>query len=259
MTLIDERAAIDPGAVIGTNVEIGPYSVIGPDVVIGDDSWIGPHVVIKGPTKIGRSNRIYQFSSIGEDPQDKKYGGNEQSTLEIGDGNLIREFCSINRGSEGGGGKTVIGNDNWIMAYVHIAHDCIVGNSTIFSNNATLAGHITIDDYVILGGFTAIHQFCHIGKHCFTAGLSMVGKDVPPFLMVAGDRAKPIGLNREGLKRHGYTRETIDTLRKVYKIVYRNGLTTKQALAGLEDLASQSEVVREFSDFIEKSSRGIIR
>jgi UDP-N-acetylglucosamine acyltransferase len=145
------------------------------------------------------------------------------------------------------------------MAYVHIAHDCIVGNSTIFSNNATLAGHITIDDYVILGGFTAIHQFCHLGKHVFTAGLSMVGKDVPPFLMVAGDRAKPIGLNREGLKRHGYTSETIDILRKVYKIVYRNGLTTKQALEGLEELTSQSDAVREFSDFIEKSSRGIIR
>jgi len=234
--LIDELAVIDPSAVIGKNVEIGPYSVIGPDVVIGDDSWIGPHVVIKGPTKIGRSNRIYQFSSIGEDPQDKKFTGNDQSTLEIGDGNLIREYCSINRGSEGGGGKTVIGNDNWIMAYVHIAHDCIVGNSTIFSNNATLAGHITIDDYVILGGFTAIHQFCHLGKHVFTAGLSMVGKDVPPFLMVAGDRAKPIGLNREGLKRHGFSRETIDIF-----------------------LASQSEAVREFSDFIEKSSRGIIR
>ena len=257
--MIDERAAIDPGAVIGKNVEIGPYSVIGPDVVIGDDNWIGPHVVIKGPTKIGRSNRIYQFTSVGEDPQDKKYSGDEQSSLEIGDGNLIREYCSINRGTEAGGGKTVIGNDNWIMAYVHIAHDCIVGNSTIFSNNATLAGHITIDDYVILGGFTAIHQFCHIGKHCFTAGLSMVGKDVPPFLMVAGDRAKPIGLNREGLKRHGFNKETIDILRKVYKIVYRNGLTTKQALEGLEDLASQSEAVREFADFIEKSSRGIIR
>jgi len=257
--LIDERAVIDPSAVIGTNVEIGPYSVIGPDVVIGDDSWIGSHVVIKGPTKIGRSNRIYPFASIGDDPQDKKYTGNEPSSLEIGDGNLIREYCSINRGTEGGGGKTVVGNDNWIMAYVHIAHDCFVASGTIISNNATLAGHVTIDDYVILGGFTAIHQFCHLGKHCFTAGLSMVGKDVPPFLMVAGDRAKPTGLNREGLKRHGFTKETIDLLRKAYKIVYRNGLTTKQALEALDDLASQTEVVREFSDFIEKSSRGIIR
>ena len=257
--MIDERAVIDPSAVIGTNVEIGPYSVIGPDVVIGDDSWIGSHVVIKGPTKIGRSNRIYPFASIGDDPQDKKYTGNEPSSLEIGDGNLIREYCSINRGTEGGGGKTVVGNDNWIMAYVHIAHDCFVASGTIISNNATLAGHVTIDDYVILGGFTAIHQFCHLGKHCFTAGLSMVGKDVPPFLMVAGDRAKPTGLNREGLKRHGFTKETIDLLRKAYKIVYRNGLTTKQALEALDDLASQTEVVREFSDFIEKSSRGIIR
>jgi len=257
--LIDERAVVDSEAVIGNNVSIGPYSVIGPDVVIGDDSWIGPHVVIKGPTKIGRSNRIYQFSSIGEDPQDKKYSGDEQSSLEIGDGNLIREYCSINRGTNGGGGKTVIGNDNWVMAYVHIAHDCIVANSTIIANNATLAGHVTIDNYVILGGFTAIHQFCHLGRHCFTAGLSMVGKDVPPFLMVAGDRAKPTGLNREGLKRHGFEKETIDILRKAYKIVYRNGLTTKQALEGLEGLGSQSEAVKEFSDFIEKSSRGIIR
>lgn len=257
--MIDKHAVVDPQAVIGNNVSIGPYSVIGPDVVVGDDSWIGPHVVIKGPTKIGRSNRIYQFSSIGDDPQDKKYSGNEQSTLEIGDGNLIREYCSINRGTEEGGGKTVIGSDNWIMAYVHIAHDCFVASGTIISNNATLAGHVTIDDYVILGGFTAIHQFCHLGKHCFTAGLSMVGKDVPPFLMVAGDRAKPTGLNREGLKRHGFTKETIDLLRKAYKIVYRNGLTTKQALEALDDLASQTEVVREFSDFIEKSSRGIIR
>ena len=258
--MIDERAVIDPGAIIGNNVVIEPYAVIGPDVVIGDDSWIGPHVVIKGPTKIGRSNRIYQFCSIGEDPQDKKYSGNEESSLEIGDGNVIREYCSINRGSEGGGGKTVIGNDNWIMAYVHIAHDCIVGNSTIFANNATLAGHVTIDDYVILGGYTGIHQFCHLGRHCFTAGLSMVGKDVPPFLMVAGDRAKPTGLNREGLKRHGFTTETINLLRKAYKIVYRNGLTTKQALEALEELNLQSEVVKEFSDFIEKTGRrGIIR
>ena len=257
--LIDETAVVDPTAEIGNNVSIGAYSIIGQDVVIGDDSWVGPHVVIKGPTKIGQSNRIYQFASIGDDPQDKKFSGDEQSTLEIGDRNLIREYCSINRGTEEGGGKTVIGNDNWIMAYVHIAHDCLVGNSTVFANNTTLAGHVTIDDYVIFGGFTGVHQFCHIGKHCFTAPSSIVVKDIPPFLMVAGNRAKPTGLNREGLKRHGFTTETIDLLRKAYKIIYRSGLTKKMALEGLEGLKSQSEAVKEFSHFIEKSTRGIAR
>ncbi len=257
--MIDKYAVVDPEAKIGKNVSIGPYSVIGADVVIGDDSWVGSHVVIKGPTKIGQSNRIYQFSSIGDDPQDKKFSSDAQSTLEIGDRNLIREYCSINRGTEEGGGKTVIGNDNWIMAYVHIAHDCLVGNSTVFANNTTLAGHVSIDDFVILGGFTGIHQFCHIGKHCFTAISSYVVKDIPPFLMVSGNTAKPSGLNREGLKRHGFTIETIDLLRKAYKIVYRNGLTTKVAIDALEEMASQSEAVEEFSDFIEKSTRGIAR
>jgi len=257
--LIDKLAVVDPEAKIGNNVTIGPYSVIGADVVIGDDSWVGSHVVIKGPTKIGQSNRIYQFASIGDDPQDKKFSGDEQSTLEIGDRNLIREYCSINRGTEEGGGKTVIGNDNWIMAYVHIAHDCLVGNGTVFANNTTLAGHVSVDDLVILGGFTGVHQFCHIGKHCFTAISSIVVKDVPPFLMVSGNTAKPSGLNREGLKRHGFTIETIDLLRKAYKIVYRNRLTTKVAIDALEEMASQSESVKEFSDFIEKSTRGIAR
>jgi UDP-N-acetylglucosamine acyltransferase len=257
--LIDDRAVIDPAAEIGNNVSIGPYSVIGPNVSIGDDCWIGPHVVIRGPTKIGQSNRIYQFSSIGDDPQDKKFTGNEQSTLEIGNGNLIREYCSINRGTEEGGGKTAIGDDNWIMAYVHIAHDCLVGNGVVFANNTTLAGHVTIDDFVILGGFTGVHQFCHIGKHCFTAISSIVVKDIPPFLMVSGNTAKPSGLNREGLKRHGFTTETINTLRKVYKIVYRSGLTKKKAVEALKEFASQSDAVGEFSDFIEKSTRGIAR
>lgn len=257
--MIDERAVIDPNAVIGKNVSIGPYSVIGPDVYIGDGSWIGSHVVIKGPTRIGQANRIYQFSSIGDDPQDKKFSDDEQSTLEIGDRNLIREYCSINRGTEEGGGKTVIGNDNWIMAYVHIAHDCLVGNSTVFANNTTLAGHVSIDNFVILGGFTGVHQFCHIGKHCFTAISSVVVKDIPPFLMVSGNTAKPSGLNREGLKRHGFTTETIDLLRKAYKIVYRNGLTTNLAIEALAEFALQSDAVGEFSDFIEKSTRGIAR
>ena len=257
--MIDKHAVVDQQAVIGNNVSIGPYSVIGPDVVIGDDSWIGSHVVIKGPTKIGRSNRIYHFSSIGDDPQDEEDSGNQQSTLEIGDENLIREYCSINRGTENGGGKTVIGNDNWIMAYVHIAHDCLVGNSAVFANNTTLGGHVCVDDYVTLGGFTGVHQFCHIGKHCFTAISSVVVKDIPPFLMVAGNTAKPSGLNREGLKRHGFTTETIDLLRKAYKIIYRSGLTKNMAIEALEKLELQSEAVRELSYFIENSTRGIAR
>ncbi len=257
--MIDEHAVINPNAVIGENVSIGPYTVIGSDVVIGDGSWIGPHVVIRGPTKIGYLNKIYQFSSIGDDPQDKKFSGDEQSMLEIGDRNLIREYCSINRGTEEGGGKTVIGNDNWIMAYVHIAHDCLVGNSVVFSNNTTLAGHVSIDDFVILGGFTGVHQFCHIGKHCFTAISSVVVKDIPPFLMAFGNTAKPTGLNREGLRRHGFTAETINLLRKAYKIVYRDGLTKNLAIEALAEFALQSDAVAEFSDFIDKSTRGIVR
>ncbi len=257
--MIDKHAAVDAQAVIGDNVSIGAYSIIGAGVIIGDDTWVGSHVVIKGPTTIGRSNKIYQFSSIGDDPQDKKYSDKEQSTLEIGERNLIREYCSINRGTEGGGGKTVIGNDNWIMASVHIAHDCLVANNTVFANNTTLGGHVCIDDYVILGGFSGVHQFCRIGKHCFVAPYSAVSKDIPPFLMISGDRAKPNGLNREGLKRHGFTNKTIDLLRNAYKIVYRKGLTKSIAIETLAEFTLQSDAVREFSDFVEKSTRGIAR
>lgn len=257
--MIDKRAIIGLNVVIGKDVSIGPYTVIGSDVVIGDGSWIGSHVVIKGSTKIGQFNKIYQFSSIGDDPQDKKFSGEKQSVLEIGDRNLIREYCSINRGTEKGGGKTVIGNDNWIMAYVHIAHDCLVGDNVVFANNTTLAGHVSIDDFVILGGFTGVHQFCHIGRHCFTAISSVVVKDIPPFLMVFGNTAKPSGLNREGLKRHGFTTETIDLLRKAYKIVYREGLTKELAIEALAELALKSDAVADFADFIKKSSRGIAR
>lgn len=257
--MIHPTVLIDPGAQIGENVSIGPYSVIGPGVTINDNTWIGPHVVIKGPATIGKSNKIYQFSSIGEDPQDKKYKNDKNSVLEIGDGNVIREFCTINRGTDHGGGRTVLGNENWIMAYVHIAHDCIIGNHTIFANNTTLAGHVVVDDYAIFGGFTGIHQFCHIGEHCFTAISSVVVKDVPPYLMISGNTAKPSGLNREGLKRHGFQPETVNLLRRAYKIVYRQGLTIKQALAELEEISNQSEEVRHFAEFISESTRGIVR
>jgi UDP-N-acetylglucosamine acyltransferase len=257
--LIHPAALVDAGARIGKNVSIGAYSVIGPGVTIGDGSWIGPHVVIKGPTTLGRDNRIFQFCSIGDDPQDKKYNNDAHSTLEIGDRNVIREYCTINRGTEHGGGRTVVGSDNWIMAYVHVAHDCRVGNHVIFANHTTLAGHVAVDDYVICGGFTGIHQFCHIGRHCFTAISSVVVKDVPPYLMVAGNTAKPSGLNKEGLKRHGFSTETITLLRKAYKIVYREGLTIQQALDKLQPLCAISEEVASFADFISRSSRGIVR
>ena len=257
--MIHSTVLIDPEARIGENVSIGPYSVIGQGVTIDDDTWIGPHVVIIGPAKIGKNNRIFQFCSIGDDPQDKKFNNESNSMLEIGDHNVIREYCTINRGTEHGGGKTIIGNNNWIMAYVHIAHDCNIGSNTIFANNTTLAGHVVVDDYAIFGGFTGVHQFCHIGKHCFTAISSVVVKDVPPYLIISGNTAKPNGLNREGLKRHGFNAETINLLRKAYKIVYREGLTIKQALEKLHDLVGQSEEVRCFSEFISQSKRGIVR
>ena len=257
--MIHPTVIIDPDARIGENVAIGPYSVIGQGVTIGDETWIGPHVVIKGPTRVGKSNRIFQFCSIGDDPQDKKYRNESNSMLEIGDNNLIREYCTINRGTEDGGGKTILGNNNWIMAYVHIAHDCIIGSNIIFANNTTLAGHVAVDDFAIFGGFTGIHQFCQIGKHSFTAISSVVVKDVPPYLMIAGNTARPNGLNREGLKRHGFNVETINLLRKAYKIVYREGLTVKMALEKLQDLAEQSGEVRYFAEFIAQSKRGIVR
>ncbi|MBI1421963.1 MAG: acyl-ACP--UDP-N-acetylglucosamine O-acyltransferase [Gammaproteobacteria bacterium] len=255
---IDPRAAIDPSARIGKNVTIGPFSVIGADVEIGDDSWIGPHVVINGPTRIGRENRIFQFASIGEIPQDKKFRG-EDSTLEIGDRNTIRENVTINRGTADGGGVTKIGSDNWLMAYIHIAHDCIVGNHTIFANAASLAGHVIIDDYAILGGFTLVHQFCTIGTHSFCGMGSAISKDVPPYTMVNGNPAQPHGLNTEGLKRHQFSKETQQALRDAYKIIYRSGFTTQEALTQMNTLAQSFPEVANLQRFIQKSQRGIVR
>ncbi len=257
--MIHPSAIIDPDAVIADGVEIGPYSCIGANVEIDSGTVIGPHVVINGPSRIGQDNHIFQFCSIGDDPQDKKYRQDKNSRLEIGNGNTIREYCSINRGTEDGGGITRLGDDNWIMAYVHIAHDCLVGNSTVFANNTTLAGHVIIDDFVILGGFTGVHQFCRVGKHCFSAISSIIVKDVPPYLMVSGNTASPAGLNREGLKRHGFSAEDINSLRKAYKIVYRDGNTVSQALEKLEGLAQDSEHITAFAEFIGASRRGIVR
>jgi len=257
-TLIHPQALIDKNAKIADNVHIGPFSVIGPDVEIEEGTRIGPHVVINGPTKIGRDNKIYQFASLGEEPQDKKYAG-EPTRLEIGDRNVIREFCTISRGTIQDIGYTKIGDDNWIMAYVHIAHDCVIGNHTIFVNSASLAGHVIVEDFVILGGFTLIHQFCKIGAHSFTSMNSCISKDVPPYIRVSGHMAKPYGLNSEGLKRHQFSKETINNLRKAYKILYRSGLTVEKSIKEMSSLAANCEEVNQFMQFLTESSRGIIR
>jgi UDP-N-acetylglucosamine acyltransferase len=249
---------IDPGARLGSGVSIGPYSVIGPDVVIGPGSVIGPHVVIKGPTSIGRDNRIFQFASIGDAPQDKKYAG-EPTRLEIGDRNTIREFVTINRGTVQDQGVTVLGNDNWIMAYVHIAHDCRIGNHTIFANNASLAGHVRIFDYVILGGFTLVHQFCAIGSHALTAFGSGISKDVPPYVTVGGSPAHAHGLNMEGLRRRGFSPESRMALKRAYRTLYREGRSLEDALAQLEQQAAGNAEVAVLTGFLAQQTRGIVR
>ena len=256
--MIHLTAIIDPKAKLGKNVSVGAYSVIGADVVIDDECIIGPHVVINGPTQIGRETKIYQFASIGDDPQDKKYAG-ENTQLIIGERNVIRECCTINRGTIQDQGATKIGNDNWIMAYVHIAHDCVIGNNTIFANNTSLAGHVTVGDNAILGGFTIVHQFCQIGTNCFTGLSTTVNKDIPPFVMASGNLAKAHGLNTEGLKRKGYSNERIKAIKDAYKIIYRSGNTLEQAKEKLELLHTESEDVKMMLDFLKNVTRGIIR
>lgn len=256
--MIHPQAIIDSSASLDEDVHVGPFSVIGPDVVIGAGSRIGPHVVLEGPTTIGNNNKIYQFASVGGDPQDKKYN-DEPTRLEIGDNNVIREYCTISRGTVQDEGLTSIGNDNWIMAYVHIAHDCHIGNNTIFANSASLAGHVSVQDFAILGGFTLVHQFCKVGAHCFTAMNSVISKDVPPYLMVAGHMAKPYGLNLEGLKRRQFSSDALSNIRKAYKIVYRSGINKQEALEQLGVLAEKCSEVAIFRDFINNSSRGIVR
>jgi len=254
--VIDKTAIIDPSAKIANNVHIGPYSVIGPDVEIGEGTWIGPHVVVQGPARIGRDNKIYQFSSIGEAPQDLKFNG-ETTYLEIGDGNVIREFCTFNRGTAQDKSLTKIGNHNLFMAYVHIAHDCVIGNENVFANNASLAGHVIVGDYVTLGGFSGVFQFCRLGSHSFLSANSVVIKDVPPFVKVSGYYAKPYGLNTVGMQRRGFAEEAMTELRRAYKIIYRNGLTVANAI---EELHKMSVVeVKELIQFIETSNSGIVR
>ncbi|MFZ3088376.1 MAG: acyl-ACP--UDP-N-acetylglucosamine O-acyltransferase [Methylotenera sp.] len=255
---IHPTAIIDPSAELDSSVVVGAYSVIGPDVKIDAGTRISSHVAINGPTIIGKNNQIFQFSSLGQAPQDKKYKG-EPTLLEIGDNNTIREFCTFNRGTVQDKGTTKIGNDNWIMAYVHIAHDCQIGNSTIFANNASLAGHVDVDDYAILGGFTLIHQFCKIGSHVITAVGSVVFKDIPPYVTAAGYDAKPHGINAEGLKRRGFSAESILQIKRAYKVLYRKGLTLDEAKAELLTMQSQAPEIALLTDFLNISARGIVR
>jgi UDP-N-acetylglucosamine acyltransferase len=256
--LIDPRAVVDPRARLAASIEIGPFSVIGADVDIGAGTWIGPHVVINGPTHIGKDNRIFQFASIGDIPQDKKYTS-EPSELIIGDRNTIREYCTINRGTLNGHGSTVVGDDNWVMAYVHIAHDCKIGNRTIFSNGATLAGHVIIEDYATLGGFTLVHQFCRIGTHAFCGMGTALNRDLPPYVLASGNLAKPHGINKVGLKRHGFSPETIQALHKAYTLLIKSRSKRADEAQQLQELSSTYAEVAHLVDFVSNSPRGIIR
>lgn len=256
--MIHPSAIVPPGARLGENVSIGAYSIIGEHVEIGSDTWIGPHVVIEGHTRIGRNNRIFQFASLGAVPQDKKYA-NEPTRLEIGDGNTIREFCTLNCGTAQDAGVTRLGNDNWIMAYVHVAHDCQIGDHTIFANNAQLAGHVHVGEYAILGGFTGVHQFVRIGAHSFTAIATVLVHDLPPYVMAAGDTAKPYGINTEGLRRRGFSAAALAAIKRAYKTLYKSGLTLDQARAQLSEQARTCAEIGLLADFLLGSTRGIVR
>jgi UDP-N-acetylglucosamine acyltransferase len=255
---VHETAIVSASAILGDGVEIGPYSIIGDHVEIGDGTHIGSHVIVNGPTRIGKENRIYQFASIGDDPQDKKYAG-EPTRLEIGDGNTIREYCTISRGTVQDEGVTRLGDDNWIMAYVHIAHDCRIGSHTVFANNATLAGHVHVGDWAILAGFSGAHQFCRIGPHSFLGMYSGVARDVPAYTMMAGQPAEPRGINSEGLKRRGFTSEQIRNIRNAYRIVYRQGLKLSAAIEQVESLAESRPELHLFLESLRASERGIVR
>jgi UDP-N-acetylglucosamine acyltransferase len=256
--VIHPTAVIDPGAELGESVHVGPYAVIGPGVRIGDGTRIDSHSVILGPTTIGRDNRIHQFASIGDDPQDKKYRG-ETTRLEIGDRNTIREFCTLNRGTVQDQGITRIGDDNWIMAYVHIAHDCVIGNDTVLANNTTLAGHVRVGDFVIMGGFSGVHQHCRIGAHAFLAMYSGVTRDVPAYCTVAGQPAAPRGINVEGLRRRGFDKDQIRNIREAYRAVYRSGLKLEEALEQIERVVADKPELGEFAASMRASTRSVVR
>lgn len=256
--MIDPRAVISPQAQLAGDVEVGPFTVIGPGVSIGSGTWVGPHVVINGPTSIGINNRIYQFASLGDAPQDKKYRG-EPTRLEIGNRNVIRECVTVNRGTTHDKGVTRIGSDNLLMAYCHVAHDCVLGDEIVMSNCATLGGHVEIGDWVIMGGLSAVHQHTKVGAHCFIANNAAVTRDVPPYVMAVGQPARPHSVNAEGLKRRGFDTAQIRNIRRAYRLLYRSGLLLADALRELEKVAIEQAEIRPFVDFIKASSRSIVR
>ena len=256
--MIDARAIIAPDAAIGDGVEIGAYTIIGAGVKIGADTWIGPHAVINGPTTLGRGNKVFQFASIGDAPQDRKYDG-EPTRLEVGDRNVFREFCSINRGTIGGRSVTRIADDCLFMAYSHVGHDCIVGSHCILSNCTALAGHVELGDWTILSGYAGVHQYCKIGAHAFLANNAAVTRDVPPYLLVAGSPAEPKGVNSEGLKRRGFDATQIANIKSAYRLLYRSGLKLAEAAAQLKELSASQPELSPFADFLSSSERSIIR
>jgi UDP-N-acetylglucosamine acyltransferase len=256
--MIDSRAVIDPGAVLAEDVEVGAFSVIGADVEIGPGSVIGPHVVIKGPTRIGRDNQIFQFASIGDAPQDKKYAG-EPTRLEIGDRNIIREYATVNRGTAQDRGVTTIGNDCLLMAYTHVAHDCVLEDNVIMSNAASLGGHVHIGEWAILSGFALVHQFCHVGAHAFLGMNSAVARDVPPYVLVSGSPAEPHGINSKGLSRRGFSEASIQMIKRSYKVLYKSGLRLEEARQRLAEMALEHQQLACMVEFLADSHRGIVR
>jgi len=255
---IHSTAIIDSSADLADDVEVGAFTLIGPDVRIAAGTWIGPHCVLRGHTEIGRDNRIFQFCSVGEAPQDKKYRG-EPTRLVIGDRNTVREFCTLNCGTVQDAGVTRIGNDNWIMAYVHVAHDCVLGDHTILANSTQLAGHVVIGDHAILGGFTGVHQFCSVGAHCITSVGSVVLQDIAPFVMAAGNPAEPRGINSEGLRRRGFDPDTVAAVKRAFRTLYRSGLSLDKARAELALQAQQVPLLAVLTDFLATQRRGLAR
>lgn len=256
--MIHHTAVVSNKAAIADDVVVGPYAVIGDDVEIASGTRIDSHVVVNGPTKIGKDNHIYQFASIGDDPQDKKYAG-EPTRLIVGDRNTIREFCTISRGTTQDEGETIIGDDNWIMAYVHIAHDCVVGDKTIMANNTTLAGHVHIGDWVICGGFSGAHQFCKIGAHAFLGMYAGVNRDVPAYTMVSGQPAAPRGINAEGLKRRDFSADQIRNIKNAYRLTFRKGKKLSEAIQEIADLSQEQPELNLFLESLRSSERGLIR
>lgn len=251
-------AIIHPNARLADDVTVGAYSIIGENVEVGAGTSVGPHVVIEGHTRIGKNNRIFQFSSLGGIPQDKKYAG-EPTRLEIGDNNTIREFCTFNIGTSQDAGVTRVGNNNWVMAYVHLAHDCHVGNDIVLANGAQLAGHVHVDDYAILGAFVGVHQFCQVGAHVMVGGGCLLFQDLPPYVMVGGNPAAPHGINSEGLKRRGFSSGTIMAIKRAYKTLYKSGLPLEQAKDEISAQAAEHPELNLFTEFLARSTRGIIR